>query len=251
MTSPRRVPSASLAGRSSCSTPMSHPDHRHSCTYASASRRGMRMPSWRSPSSTMTEKSSSVPAWSCWFDRRAPGRGVPAAALEDHAPHVGVDEPYLEGDLPALAARAHAPGRDGGLDEARGLVEAPRGLLLEAPAEDERLVAGRGRVPEHQRLEREDDAAERPRAQQHLAAVVDGVPVQPHGHVLHLVEQRAERRRRAGDAVDPAPRRLVEELPAARRPLDGRHDVVGQRIDATEVGPEPVDAVAEARAGLG
>ena len=251
MISPRRRPSASVAGRSSGSTPISQPDHRQSCMYASESSGAMRMPSCRSPSSTTTEKRSEVPSSSCW-SIGAPHAGVvPPPAPQDHPPHLGVDEAHVERELPADAVRPHPAGRDRGLHEPRGLAEPAPRLLLEAAAEHERLVAAGRRVAEHQRLHAQDDPAERAGAHQHGAAAIQGLPVDPHGDPLDLCEEGAQRLGRAGGAGDASLRRLPEERPArpGRHGLDGLDDGVGGRVDARQVRAQAVDAIAEAPAG--
>ena len=203
------------------------------------------------PAAPPTEKSSDVPSMSCWL-MGAPQSSFQRPRLEDHAPHVRVHEPHLERDLPALAVRSHRAGRDGRLDELRGLVQAARRLLLQPAAEDQRLVAGGRRVPQHQRLEGEHEPAQQARAQQHPAAAVDDVPVDPHRRALDRPRRRRGscrgRLRRARDPL-PARSRSKRRKPPAFDSMSAT-TASASGIDAREERAEAIDPVAEARAGF-
>ena len=184
------------------------------------------------------------------IDRRAPGLGVPVAGLQDHPTHLGVDEAHLQSDLPPVGKRTHAARPTHGLDEARGLVEPAHGLLREPPRENERLVASRRRVAEHERVRPEDGTAEHTDAHEHLAAAVARGPVDPRRDLGGGVEEIAHGARRRRNRTRAASQARLDQLPplSLRQRLDGLDDEIGGVVDLGQKPAEPVDAIAEAEA---
>jgi hypothetical protein len=132
--------------------------------------------------------------------------------------------------------------------EAAGLEQALGHVVLEPARVHQRLVPGGREVAEHDRAQRQHQAAQQASAHEHRAAAGRALGVEPHRQDVRGLAQRHQlaRQRTVGRAVQ---HRLDLSHPLGPRArAQGRYGCVGQRIAALEERREAVEAGAVARA---